>query len=334
MNLMVDRKAAIKKLRTLVLSPKGEVEPFREKIEKTFSTPFIPARVEREEREYGGVSCDVLKPEIYTSRRVILYVHGGSFVAGSRDSWRSFCAQLANAASCRVVVPEFRLPPTHPFPAALDDLNTVFKMIYAEEEVAYKLENENDSSRGVELVVAADGSGASLAMALLFKQNEKYMSALRNLVLFSPWLDLSPDSEIFTERHVKDEVISAEDIHRAVDLYTYAANIANPLVSPLKAPVENFKFFPPVYIQMGQKEMLTVQVARLQSLLSKAGVECTVDAWENMMYMFQFADEYLSESHLAIERAGNYIRRRDGESESETEERERILLKNNIRREE
>lgn len=329
-----DRKAAVKKMRTLVLTPKMQVETFRSAVEQTFGTVFLPNNVECTEKIYGTIPCDVLSPEIYSSNRIILYVHGGSFVGGSRASWRNFCASLANATSCRVIVPEFRLAPTHPFPGSIDDLVEVFRAIYAQEEIMIPPANEEahqeEKSAGQShIIIAADGSGASLALALLFKINKKYRPAIHTLLLFSPWLDVSSENPLIKGRHVSDEVLSGEALHRAVDMYTYAANIANPLVSPLKANPEDFENFPPVYIQMGKKEILLQQAQEFDMLLDRAGIDCTLDIWDDMMYMFQMADEFLPESHLAIEKIGAYIKKRE-EDENEKRERNIILKKNNI----
>jgi len=333
-----NRKAAIQKLKNLVLTPKGEVETYRRKVEETFGTVFLPNHVEVSERDYGGVKCDVLVPEVYSSRRVLIYIHGGSFVAGSRDSWRGFCASLAHAASCRVVVPEFRLAPTHPFPAGIEDIQNVFRLVYSEEEIALQLEKKEAeiSRKGVvqeetsQIIIAADGSGASLAIAVMLNMNEKFKKCIKNLILFSPWLDLSSSNELIAVKKVRDEVIGGEDLHRAVDLYTYAANISNPLVSPLRGDRENFKDFPPVYIQMGEKEILVKQAQAFARILKDVGVECTLDLWPDMIYMFQRADEYLADSHLAVEKIGKYISSREGLTEEEKEELKIQLKKNDI----
>lgn len=308
MSMKIDRKAAIKKLKTLVITQKSEIDSFRSKIEEAFDTVFLPNHVERNEHEYGGVKCDVLYPEVYSSRRVILYIHGGSFAGGSRDSYRNFCASLAHSSSSRVVIPEFRLPPTHVFPASIDDLQSVFRMLFAEEKIEMQLE---DPSALPQIVIAADSSGASLALALLFKLSEKYIQSVQNVVLLSPWLDFSPDSPLIAGKKVSDEVMTGEALHRASDLYTYAANLENPLVSPLNAPEENYITFPPVYIQMGEKEILLSQAEQLAEILKKNHIECTMDIWPNMMFLFQMADEYLTESHLAVDKLGNYISARD-----------------------
>lgn len=304
MTMKVDRKAAVKKLKSLVITQKSEIEPFRNKIEELFCTPMLPNHVERTEHDYGGVKCDVLIPEVYSSKRVILYIHGGCFAGGSRDSWRNFCSSLAHSASSRVVIPEFRLPPTHVFPASLDDLQSVFRMLFAEEQISMQLE---DPDAVPNIVIVADGSGASLAVALLFRLTEKYLQCVQNLVLLSPWLDFSPDNPLIAGKRICDEVMTGEALHRAADLYTYSANLTNPLVSPLKASQENFIGFPNTYIQMGEKEILLKQAEQFAELLNQSGVECTLDVWPKMMFMFQMADEYLTESHLAVEKLGNFI---------------------------
>ena len=333
--MKADKKSAVKKIKEMVYTTKQEPEEFRTNMDRLFSTVFLPNNVECSERDYGGIKCDVISPVVYSSKRVIIYIHGGSFVGGSCSAYRNFCASFAHASSCRLIVPEFRLPPTYPFPASIDDLVNVFRSVYEEENVARNLEISasglRPSNSSGHIIIAADGSGASLAMALIFKINKKYRSNIQNLVLFSPWLDMSSDSPLIAGgRKVNDGVISGEAIHAAVDKYTYAANISNPLVSPLKAPIEDFEAFPQVYIQMGEKEILLSQAKELKSRLSQVGVDCIMDVWPDMMYMFQMADEFLPDSHLAVNRVGEFISKREGDSEEEIEERRKIIKKNNI----
>ena len=322
-----NRRAAVKKLKKLVIGPKEEVEPYRARFEETLSEVFLPNHVERDEYSYGGVTSDILIPELSSVGKVILYIHGGSFSAGSRVSYRTFCASLANSCACRLVLPEFRLAPKHPFPAAIDDVLTVFRTLRGE------LEASRAYGADGSIVLAADGSGASIAMALLQKLDESERSDISQLLFFSPWLDFSAESEIISSRKLHDEIITGDRLHRAVDVYTYASNFRNPLVSPLCAPPEALKGCPPVLIQMGEKEILTRQAVEFKNLAREAGVECTLDIWPGMMFMFQRADEYLNESPLALDKIGSLFK---GKPQAEQEdaatkaERDMILRKNNI----
>lgn len=288
-----DRKACIKRLKLLVYNAKENIDLFREKIEKEFSVAVLPNRVECKEANFGGVICDLLSPEIFASNKIMLYIHGGSFVAGSRSSWRSFCARLATKSFCKIVLPEFRLPPAHPYPAPLEDVQSVFQTLY--------LKGNDD------IVVAADGSGASLALALILGLSERHRAAISKLLLLSPWLDFTDGSHLENGKKKSDELIQSATLSKCGAVYTYASNLKNMFVSPLCAASEAFAGFPETYIQYGENELLKNDYKRLQEILRVCNVTCTLDEWKNMMMFFQFADELLWETHLAIEKLGNYI---------------------------
>ena len=236
MAVQQDRRAALKRLKLLVYAPKLNIDSFRSKIEETFACPVLPNHVDCTDYNYGGVSCDVLSPEIYSSRRIVIYIHGGSFVAGSRASWRGFCARLAAKSFSRVVVPEFRLAPAHPYPAALEDVQAVFRTVYTELQVACSLDASAEKAAAhPEIVIAADGSGASIACALLFSLREKYRTGVSRLVFLSPWLDFSEEAAAAKGKKASDELINGETLLRCGEIYTFVSNLTNPLVSPLYA---------------------------------------------------------------------------------------------------
>lgn len=312
-----NRKAAIKKIKKLVLAPKDDIESFRNGLEETFATVFLPNNVHKEEKSFAGTGCDIFIPELFSADKVILYIHGGSFAGGTGKSYCNFCSLLANDTSCRVIFPEYRLPPTYPFPASIDDVVAVFKDVLLQEQK--------------KIVIAADGSGASIAIALVQRLSNTERDNIANLILFSPWLDFTSDCEIIKNKKIHDEILSGANLHRAVDLYTYASNFSNPLISPLKADENAFLLFPPVYIQLGEKEILVSQVKEFEAKLKDSGVPVELDIWKDMMFMFQMADESLTESHLALQKIGEYINRRDDAIDIDMiEERNRILRKNDV----
>ena len=329
MNSSKDRQNAVRKLRCLCLAPKIDVQAFRERIERTFAEPLLPNRVECTERDFGGVPCDVLVPEVYSSRRIMLYVHGGSFVAGSRAAWRPFCASLAHATSCRLVVPEFRLSPPHQYPASLEDMQSVFRVVYTEEQVARSLD-AGTADEQPEIIVAADGSGASIALGLVLSLKGKFRSVISRLVLFSPWLDVSADSRVLGARKASDEIYTAEALRRSAEYYTYLENRARPLVSALRAERAMLADFPPAYIQMGEKELFLDDAERFQQALVDAGNACELDVWPGMMPCFQMADEFLEEAHLAVEKVGRLITGRD-ERRNESDATIHIVLEKSLK---
>lgn len=311
-----DRKGAVKKLKFLAYNGKNDAENFRTKLDENFKETFLPNNVEWAETTYGNIRCDVLSPEIYATNRVMLYLHGGSFVGGSRVAYRSFCASLANKCFCRVVVPEYRLAPAYPFPAANEDIQNVFKSLFTEEQVACTLNSDANSKPMVpEFIIAADGSAASLLCSLIFNLKDKFRLCVKQIILFSPWLDISPESRCMTARKLKDDVLSQDVFRKSSAVYTYESNTTNPFISPLNATDEQLTNFPPVTIQMGSREVLLNDAKEFTERLIGLGNKCQLDIWPDMIFMFQMADKYFHESHLALDKIGRIVTGDDEKTE-------------------
>ena len=277
-------------------------------MEETFRTVFLPNSVERSEYKYGNVDCDILAPEIYSSNRIMIYIHGGCFSGGSRKVYRTFCSSLATKCYCRVVIPEFRLSPAYPCPAAIEDVQAVFRSLFTEEQIQASLNTEKGTTPKLpEIIIAADGSGASIACALLYNLRERYRTCISHVVFFSPWLDLSPASKIMSSKKISDEVLTQDTFKKSVTDYTYIENTKISSVSPLLADDEQLKGFPPVFIQMGSKEILLDDAKEFAARLKENGSKCELDIWKNMMFMFQMADDFLHESHLALDKVGKVV---------------------------
>lgn len=328
-----DRKGAIKKLKLLTYNSKTNVETFRSKLDSAFKSVFLPNGVELSEYTYGNVTCDVLAPEIYSSNRIMIYIHGGCFSGGSREAWRSFCSSLATKCYCRVIIPEFRLSPASPYPAAIEDVQNVFRSVFTEEQISVSLNTaKGEKATMPEIVIGADGSGVSIACALIFNLREKYRNCIRNLVFFSPWLNISETSKLITSKKLNDEILSSDVFRKSSSDYTFASNTNIPFISPLLAEDDLLRHFPPTFIQMGEKEILLEDAKKFAERLISLGNKCELDIWPNMMFMFQMADEYLHESHLALDKVGKVITKADaGEEAIEIENKPK--LENSLRAE-
>lgn len=301
-----ERQGALRRLRAFQFSARTEIGAFRARIDEEFSEPFLPNRVDLEERSFGDVPCDVLRPEMYAKNRLMLYVHGGSFVAGSRRSYRPFVASLAHACSCVAVLPEFRLAPAFPFPFSVNDVQGVFRSLLGE------MRDDFSEGGSPELILCADTSGASIALGFLLNLKPKFRSLFSRIVLFSPWLDVSDDGGALKSRRGADEVFTSEGVRLSAENYATSDRRSDPLVSPLLAEKERLESFPPILVQMGEKELFMDDAERLEALCASANVGCTLDVWKGMMPMFQMADDFLPESHLAVERLGAAVKARGG----------------------
>lgn len=335
MEIKQDRKAALKKIKTLSYSQKVDTESFRKKIEETFSIDYIPGKVEITEKEFGGVSCSIICPELFSANRAMIYIHGGNFIAGSRQSWTSFCSTFATATSTKIILPEFRLAPEHPFPAQAEDIENVFKSVLLSEKINLKMNSTDDidikeDKEKPEIIIAADSTGASIALSFLLGLEKKYLSEISKIILLSPILEYSFDDATVALKKLKDEVTNAESIRQCACMYTYESNISSYSVSPIKAEDSLYEGFPEFYIQCGAKELMLPYNKQFELKLARSGVKCTLDIVEDMMFLFQLADESLMEAYESITRIGDWINFRGGETKEEIEERKRLIKENNI----
>ena len=110
-----------------------------------------------------------------------------------------------------------------------------------------------------------------------------------------------------SSKKISDEVLTLDVFKKSVTDYTYTENTKISSVSPLLADDEQLKGFPPVFIQMGSKEILLDDAKEFATRLKENGNKCELDIWKGMMFMFQMADEYLHESHLALDKVGKVV---------------------------
>ena len=120
-------------------------------------TTNVPAPPEllTEQVDARGVSCLWASMPGTSTKRTILYLHGGAYVVGSAVGWSGFAAALSQAADARVLLIDFRLAPENPHPAALDDALTAYRWLV------------ETTSPQAHTVVAGESAGGGLTLALL-----------------------------------------------------------------------------------------------------------------------------------------------------------------------
>lgn len=208
-------------------------------------------------------------------RYVILYCHGGGYSTGSCLYGRTLTSKLAAAASIDVLGFDYRLAPEHPYPAALEDALKAWDYLML---LGY-------GARDV--ILAGDSAGGNLALVLALKLKAEGRFLPRGLVLMSPWTDLTASGRSYRTRAEVDPVLNAEYIDRMTKAYIpEGENLENPLISPLFG---DFEGFPPVYIQVGENEILLSDAMELHKKLQKAGVPAKIDRFKGMWHVFQMS---------------------------------------------
>ena len=230
---------------------------------------------------YTEVDMDGVRGEWVSVNRahmrkyVILYCHGGGYSTGSCLYGRTITSKLATAASIDVLGFDYRLAPEHPYPAALEDAMKAWDYLML---LGY-------GARDV--ILAGDSAGGNLALVLALKLKAEGRFQPRGLVLMSPWTDLTASGKSYRTKAEVDPVLDAEYIDRMTKAYIpEGENLENPLISPLFG---DFEGFPPVYIQVGENEILLSDAVELHKKLQKAGVPAKLDRFKGMWHVFQMS---------------------------------------------
>ncbi len=246
----------------------------------------------------GGVPAEWVVPEHVREGRAILYIHGGSFLAGSVATHRTLAGNIAIATGARTLLIEYRLAPEHPFPAALDDATAAWEWLLAQ------------GHQPGRLAVAGDSAGASLTLSLLVRLRDAGRPLPKAAVCISPAPDLTFPGASFGFNARKDLILDEQSERRAVGIYLNGADPRQPLASPFYADLRGL---PPILIQVGSHELFLSDVESFGRKARESGVDVTLEVWPRMQHDWHFAARILPEARRAIDRIGAYLDRAFGE---------------------
>ncbi len=224
--------------------------------------------------------------------RVLLYLHGGAYIVGSPDTHAGLIGHLAKQTEATVWVPDYRLAPEHPFPAALDDALSCYRKLLESGYAASQIAVVGDSA----------GGGLALALALKLKQMQEPLPA--RLVLLSPWVDLSMP-EYSGEHLVREVMLSRARLTSAAANYSGRHDNTHPLISVING---DFAGLPPTMIQVGSDEMLLDDTFRLTEKMLKAGVEVSREVFPGMWHVFQLHAGTLKVADQALIRVARFLK--------------------------
>lgn len=265
---------------------------------EAFATLFpVPDDVRCEPTTIGPIPAEWMRPAGGARDGAILYLHGGGYSIGSINTHRALIASIAREARLQALAIDYRLAPESPFPAAVEDATAAYRWLIAQ---------NIDAKR---VVIAGDSAGGGLTIATLVNLRDQKIPLPAAGVCLSPWVDLEGIGESMTSRAARDPMLDKENVLRFASDYLGNADSRSPLAAPLYADLSGL---PPLFIQVGEAETLYDDATRLSERAQKSGVDVTVDAWPDMIHVWQIFAPMLPEGREAIEAIGKFIRSRVG----------------------
>lgn len=241
----------------------------------------------------GGVPAEWITTPNSENQKVVLYLHGGGYVAGSISSYRDLVARISRVSKARILLLEYRLGPEFPFPSALEDSVAAYNWLVSTENI--------DPNK---IIIAGDSAGGGLTIATLIKLRDEGISLPVAAVCLSPWIDLAGTGESLKTNKEIDPFITPEIFEFSARGYLGPMDPLNPLASPLYADLQGL---PPLFIQVGTSEVLLDDSIRFAERAKTAGVDVKLKIWKDMIHIFAIFAVFAPESRQAIEQIGEFI---------------------------
>ena len=259
-----------------------------ERAEKAFPTP---AEVKVERVAAPTAPAEWLRPPSAAPGRVVLYLHGGGYVIGSPRSHRHLAAAIATAARSSALLLEYRCAPEAPFPAAVDDAVAAYRWLL----------EQGVSAGGV--VIAGDSAGGGLTVATLLALRDARLPLPAAAVCISPWVDLTCSGASYGTKAATDPIVKRAGVDEMARAYLGTADRRTPLASPLFADLRGL---PPLLIQVGSEEVLLDDAVQLAERAKAAGVDTTLEVWDEMIHVWHWFLPLLDEAEKAIAAIGRF----------------------------
>jgi acetyl esterase/lipase len=261
-----------------------------------FAATPAAADVRVEAATVGGIAGFWLRwPHSKPGARM-LYLHSGGYVLGSAEAATHFAGQIAARVGVDAFVPDYRLAPEHPFPAAIDDAVAAYRGLVAE--------------GAQRIVVVGDSAGGGLTLALLSilaAETAKATVQPVGAAVMSPLTDLALTGDSFETRAEADPIFTRGVLQAFSEMYLQGQDATNPKASPLFARLNGL---PPIRIDVGDNELLLADSIRYAERAEAAGVEVTLSVWEGMSHVFQSSLGQFRAAERSVDAIGDFLRQR------------------------
>jgi acetyl esterase/lipase len=283
--------AAMKVFFRYVVPSQGSLETYR----KAARQPLferMPRGIIWEQGQLNGVQGEWITPDKITANRCLLYLHGGGYVLSTPHVHRVLVGRLARTLSCRAFMPEYRLAPEHPFPAAIDDVTAAYHGIVA------------SGYAPSQVVVAGDSAGGGLTAALLLRLRDRGEPLPAAACLISALLDCTFSGGRLPELQQRDPYLRLDDLSKMAKHYYTVQDPKHPLISPLWADLNGL---PPLFVLAGENDILCDEAVQFAEHARQADVAVDLKIGLGMVHAFPLFAGFIPEGKIAIAEIGTFF---------------------------
>ena len=253
--------------------------------------PALAARlhVKVEPRQMAGVTVYEVTPQAVApenKNRLLIHIHGGCYVLGGGLGAASEAVMMAGLGHYKVISVDYRMPPAAYFPAALDDVVSVWKEAL-----------KTHPAKTMAIFGSSAGGALTLETVLRLKQMGLPLPAA--IAPGTPMADLTGVGDSFHTNAMVDNVLVSPEgfCGPAARFYAHGHDLKDPLLSPVYG---DYAGFPPAILTTGTRDLLLSNTVRVHRKLKDAGVEAELNVFEAMAHGGYARDDTAPETHQAF----------------------------------
>lgn len=229
----------------------------------------------------AGVPAFIVTPsEIPEANRdrLLFHVHGGGYVLSPGEAGTREAILAAAYGKFKVISVDYRMPPDHPYPAAMDDAMAVWKEVV-----------KTTDPKKIAIFGTSTGGGMTLAMVLRAKKEGLPLPGAT--APGTPWSDMTKTGDTFFTNEMIDNVLVSNDgwLGDAAKLYAGSADLKDPFLSPVYG---DYAGFPPTILTSGTRDLFLSNTVRVHRKLRQAGVVSDLHVFEGQSHAQYYADPF------------------------------------------
>jgi epsilon-lactone hydrolase len=221
----------------------------------------------------GGVPAFILAPKAISAKnrnRLLVHVHGGGYVYNPGEAGTTEAVLMAGFGGFKVISFDYRMPPDHPYPAAMDDAMAVWK-------AALKMQKPRN------MAIFGTSTGGGMTLAMILRAKAEHLPLPAAIAPGTPWSDLTETGDSYKTNEWLDNVLVSYHgyLMRAARLYADGHDLKDPQLSPIYG---DFRGFPPAILTTGTRDLFLSNTVRTHRKLREAGVEAELMVFEGMSH--------------------------------------------------
>lgn len=215
-----------------------------------------------------GMETIKIEPE-GACENTIVYLHGGAYISEITVFHINYCKKLGERLGQRVLVPLYSLAPENTYEHTFSCLAELYG----------ELRRQN----GIKITLMGDSAGGGLAAAFCMYLGEIGLEQPDNLILLSPWLDVSMSGDGYDELEAVDPMLSRLGLIEAGKAWAGELSLKDYKVSPMYGDVSMLKN---VTMFAGTRELFYPDLVSFYGKLADAGVKCELYIGREMNHVF------------------------------------------------